>query len=344
MLPMNTELEAQPLVHKAPFHEIYVESRAKTYLLTQKILEKFKKSKITEIHHYKAVFNQKNQDFQRQKSHYSLILAVKEDEFLYPGSDFAPRFGHPHFYYNSLVMNCVYNCEYCYLQGMYPSAHIVVFVNQEDFMDAVINQMDPVQGMYLSVSYDTDLLALENLLGMSHDWHLLAKKYPQLKIELRTKSSPVGFIKGHDPLENFILAFTLSPDVLIQKYEHLSSRFERRLEAIELALKQGWSVRLCFDPLLWVQGHEKLYLEMILKIKERIPLAKVHSLSLGSFRISHRFYQKIKKIQSTSPVIQFPFEKTAEEVRYQKYMQEKLMQPFRDHLKVFFKDEQWSES
>ena len=29
-------------------------------------------------------------------------------------------------------MNCVFDCEYCYLQGMYPSGHIVVFVNLED--------------------------------------------------------------------------------------------------------------------------------------------------------------------------------------------------------------------
>ena len=35
------------------------------------------------------------------------------------------------------MFNCIYDCDYCYLQGMYPSANIVVFVNHEDFFDAV---------------------------------------------------------------------------------------------------------------------------------------------------------------------------------------------------------------
>ena len=34
-------------------------------------------------------------------------------------------------------MNCVFDCEYCYLKGMYPSANLVVFVNLEDIFAEV---------------------------------------------------------------------------------------------------------------------------------------------------------------------------------------------------------------
>mgnify|MGYP006970641936 FL=1 len=30
------------------------------------------------------------------------------------------------------MMNCIYDCSYCYLKGMYPSGHMVLFVNIED--------------------------------------------------------------------------------------------------------------------------------------------------------------------------------------------------------------------
>lgn len=30
------------------------------------------------------------------------------------------------------MMNCIFDCEYCYLKGMYPSGNLVVFVNLED--------------------------------------------------------------------------------------------------------------------------------------------------------------------------------------------------------------------
>lgn len=32
------------------------------------------------------------------------------------------------------MMNCIFDCEYCYLKGMYPSGNLVVFVNLEDIL------------------------------------------------------------------------------------------------------------------------------------------------------------------------------------------------------------------
>ena len=65
-------------------------------------------------------------------------------------------------------MNCVFDCEYCYLKGMYPSANLVVFVNLEDILRKWKETCRaPV---YLCVSYDTDLLALEHLTGYAARW------------------------------------------------------------------------------------------------------------------------------------------------------------------------------
>ena len=33
--------------------------------------------------------------------------------------------------------NCIYDCRYCFLQGMYRSAHYVVFINYEDYQWAI---------------------------------------------------------------------------------------------------------------------------------------------------------------------------------------------------------------
>ena len=59
-------------------------------------------------------------------------------------------------------MNCIYDCEYCYLKGMYQSAHLVIFVNLEDIF-AEVKKIIAQHEMYLCVSYDTDLLALEEI-------------------------------------------------------------------------------------------------------------------------------------------------------------------------------------
>ena len=72
------------------------------------------------------------------------------------------------------MMNCVFDCEYCYLKGMYPSGNVVLFVNLDDIFDEVYKllQKHPV---YLCVSYDTDLLAVEIFSDIQKDGWILQK-------------------------------------------------------------------------------------------------------------------------------------------------------------------------
>ena len=129
---------------------------------TKRILTQFPQAEVIAIDHYKDVFCRSRQDYVRQHAAQNLILAAKHGELLYPGAPVCQSFGNEHFYYTSCVMNCVFDCEYCYLKGMYPSANLVVFVNLEDIFAEVEKRL-AVHPVYLCVSYDTDLLALEHL-------------------------------------------------------------------------------------------------------------------------------------------------------------------------------------
>ena len=142
------------------FKNIYIERDAKNYATTKNILAKLSDANVIEIDHYKDVFCRPKQNINLQKVNQSLILAVKRGEFLYPGAPVCQDFGNTNFYYSSCVMNCVCNCEYCYLKGMYPSGHIVVFVNLEDYFKNISTGNN-----YICVSYDTDLFPMENLIG-----------------------------------------------------------------------------------------------------------------------------------------------------------------------------------
>lgn len=55
------------------------------------------------------------------------------------------------------MMNCIFDCEYCYLKGMYPSGNLVVFVNLEDIF-AELEALLAQKSIYLCVSYDADLV------------------------------------------------------------------------------------------------------------------------------------------------------------------------------------------
>ena len=72
-------------------------------------------------------------------------------------------------YYFSHMLNCLYDCRYCFLQGMYQSANYVLFVNFEDFQSDIrsIAEANPDQQHFFFSGYDCDSLAPVTWLWMS---------------------------------------------------------------------------------------------------------------------------------------------------------------------------------
>lgn len=289
------------------FSHIYIEEKAFKYAISQNILDRFGKAKKIEIGHYKDVFCRPNQGFQVQKSAQKLILAVKKDNFLYKGPEVCQNFGNENFYYTSSILNCIYNCDYCYLQGMYPSANIVVFVNIEDFFSAVADELRK-HPVYLTVSYDTDLLAFENVIPFSSLWIDFARKNSGLKIEIRTKSANYASISHLEPAENIILAWTLSPERVIQKYEKLTPSLQTRLLTARQAVIDGWKVRLVFDPIIRVDHWQEVYGEFIQTVFSSLPAEMICDAGLGAFRMAGDYLKRIKKSRVDSDLIHYPFE------------------------------------
>ena len=58
------------------------------------------------------------------------------------------------------LLNCIFDCQYCFLQGMYNSSNIVCFVNVEDFAKE-FSRMEC--GSMIALSYETDLIAHHNI-------------------------------------------------------------------------------------------------------------------------------------------------------------------------------------
>jgi len=288
------------------FSHIYVEEKALNNENTKYILSKFKNSSIVKIHHYKDVFSRHNQDFVLQKKSPKLILACKEGSLIYKGARVCESFGNNYFYYTSSMMNCVYNCEYCYLKGMYPSANIVIFVNLNDIFNELkcFLREHPI---YLCISYDTDLLAFENITGFTRKWIEFASLYPNLKIEIRTKSSNFKSIEDIAPESNVILAWTLSPEEIIKKYEQNTPGLKFRLNSLKSALSRGWKVRICFDPLLYVPGWERDYEKCVEDTFKDISAWQFEDVSIGVFRIAKNYFKKMEKINPWSPLLSYPF-------------------------------------
>ncbi len=289
------------------FSHIYVERGALELPRSQLLLDRFSTAEKVIIDDYKEVFNRPRQNWTLQKASRKLILAKKKNDFAYPCGEIAPHFGFEHFYYNALMFNCIYDCSYCYLQGMYPSANIVIFTNLEDYFSETDRLLDQKSPLYLCISYDTDLLALNSLLPYAEEWIAYTASRKNLCIELRTKSVNVAPLLRHIPCENVVLAWTLSPASISERYESLTPPLDARLRAIQRVIQHGWKVRLCFDPLLNVPNWQAEYQNMLDRVFEVLSAEGIRDVSIGTFRMNSKYLKRVKKIQPTSDILHANF-------------------------------------
>lgn len=294
------------------FSKIYLEHAAADYALTKNILSRFPKAEIIPINHYKDIFNAAGQDFIAQKRSPALILAVNNGRRIYDGARPCQSFGHEHFYYTSQVKNCLYDCEYCFLRGMYPSGSIVIFVNLEDYFTD-IDSLLKEHPVYLSIAYDTDLLCFEGFTGLVESWINFAGDRPALLLELRTKCASKQI---HEIIDNgllsdnakrsIILAYTISPDPVAKAFEHGASGFEARKKALYASLEKGIRTRLCIDPVLAVKDWENIYGKMLELLFENPLCTELEDISVGSFRIS-KGYLKAMRQKALTPLSAYPY-------------------------------------
>ncbi|WP_456471052.1 spore photoproduct lyase family protein [Caminibacter sp.] len=286
---------------------LYIEKKALNYPITQSIITKFN-PKIILINHYKDIFNRFHQNFNYQKSKNALILAVKENTVFYKGSKFCNNRGFKNFYYSTQILGCIYNCEYCYLGGMYPCGYPVIFVNEDDF----INNASKLKNAYIPISYETDLLAFEGIYPFHKKWIELASKREDLLIESRTKSANTDKLPDNPP-KNFLLGFSLSPKE-VTKFEKKAPSLEKRIKAIKKALQKNYTVEIAIDPVIKVDNYKEVYKNFISFLKKELDLDKIH-IEIGSFRMNKDFLKRLRKIH-LSEVTWYPYEIKNKEARY----------------------------
>lgn len=272
---------------------IYIEEDILHHERTRQICDRFAQAKRVTCDRYTSVFNSNSQNFRLQKKQPSLILAKKhKGRVLSTPSGYG--IGAENNYYFSHMMNCLYDCRYCFLQGMYRSAHYVVFVNYEDFFDDIsrISSNDQSPGWYFS-GYDCDSLAMEPVTGfidacLDHFQHLT-----DASLEIRTKSTQIRTLLDRPAIQNSVVAYSFTTEDTAEKLEHKAPSVAKRIAALAKLQHHGWPVGLRFDPLILTKDFEKNYAVLLDNIFECVDPAQIHSISYGAFRLPRPFFKKM---------------------------------------------------
>ena len=285
------------------FDTLYIEKQIAGHARTHGICARFPNATRVECDRYGEVFNPKSQNFRLQKRRPSLILAHKHHGRVLETPQGYGLGGHRNYYF-SHMLNCLYDCRYCFLQGMYRSAHYVLFVNYEDFetdMETLLAQADNEPCWFFS-GYDCDSLALEPVSAFMQHFLPFFSKRPLAHIELRTKSTQIRSLLKMEPIPNVVIAFSFTPQEIYRELEHKVPTLERRLQAMLQLQQAGWQLGLRFDPLIYQQGYQAQYRRLFQQLFSQLDSEQLHSVSLGTFRLPRSYFRNIVQLYPDEPL------------------------------------------
>ena len=315
---------------------VYIENDIKNNLNTKKILQRIEFNEIIYCNKHTEIFNPRNQNFRIQKLRPSLILAKKHKNFvLKTPKDFS--IGFQENYYFSHMLNCLYDCSYCFLQGMFYSANYLIYVNYEDYFCEIEKISRNKNNICFFSGYDCDSLVFENVTDFLKIFLNFFKDLDQSFLEIRTKSTNIEILKKKPPLKNVIVAYSLNPETIISEFEKKTPNLKRRLESLKTLQSLGWKIGLRFDKLINFIENIKIYKNFFKNVFDVLDANNIHSVTVGNFRMPNKFLERIINLRPMDSLI---FNKLKNEnkqnLNKMKYVCQKELSNFISYKKLFF--------
>ena len=315
---------------------VYYEKNIMDHPKTLEIMSRFSNARQICIERYGEVFNKRNQNFKLQKTNPALILAEKQKGFVLPVPEGFGIAQTQNFYFSHMY-NCIYDCRYCFLQGMYSSANYVLFVNYEDFSMEIENTINRYKNESVTFfsGYDCDSLALENVTHFMKFILPLFEKHPNALLELRTKSVQLQPMMSRPALNNCIIAYSLIPEAISKALDKKTPSIQRRIGAMKTLSKAGWKLGLRFDPLIHGHDWKNLYRILIEDIFKEIPVNSIHSISFGALRFPKAMFKKIYSLYPDERLFSGPLSQSDGLVSYKSDTENEMINFCRESVNKF---------
>lgn len=310
------------------FKRIFVEEEVLAQPRTQNILNHFKTIEPEIIHRVDDYFGRVKKPYLQKRDNLNLYVGkkrgslVKEAPLAYGmGSD-------PHYYFIHSY-NCIYECQYCYLQGYFNSPDLVFFVNHEEIGEEIKRlslEVHPEKRPWFHAGEFSDSLALSHLTQDIPFYFKLFKDLPNSFLELRTKSANVRDLLLEEPLENVIVSFSLSPEKRSKKTDLKCPPLSTRLKAMAKVADKGHRLGIHLDPIIWDESFESEYQQLILDLAKTIDISKVHYVSIGVVRFTKEVYRQVELNYPESDLLAMEFIKPEDgKVRYPRPLRMKIL-------------------
>ncbi|MGZ3787216.1 MAG: spore photoproduct lyase family protein [Bacteriovorax sp.] len=308
------------------FEVIYIENNLSLHPRVLEILKKYPNSEVKMIDKIEDVFGRVKKPYLQKRSNLNLFLGEKKGQLVKLAPPAYGLSGEPHYYFVH-AYNCIYECNYCYLQGYFHSPDIVLYLNHEEIAEEIkrvafdYHHQHPLHKVWFHAGEYSDSLALTSLSGELNHYFKLFKDLPFCNLELRTKSVNIRELLKEEPLENVITSFSLSPAHRVKSNDLKTPPLKNRLEAIRELNERGFPIGIHFDPIIYDDQFIGSYEELADQLLEVLPADKIRYISLGVVRFTKEVYQKVQKHYPDSDLLAQEFVRSFDnKIRYNRPM------------------------
>ena len=267
-------------------HKVYVEKDCQYLAYTRQILSRLPNAEVSVVPDIRAFLNLHPPDPDAlDQGKRTLLLMNNRGRFFKPCPGTQK---HLCCLYKVLhhAAGCTLDCSYCILQIYLNNPFIVYYVNVDDMLAELRRVFENTRKQIMRVGTGefTDSLALEHITGTTHLLTPLLRDFPDVFLEVKTKTTNIDPIIGAEPRRQIIFAWSMNPDILIHSEEKGAALLDDRLRAAAKAQSLGYPVSFHFDPMLHFPGCEDAYLEVAEKLASAVDIERAFWISIGSFR------------------------------------------------------------
>ncbi len=193
-----------------------------------------------------------------------------------------------------LYLGCALGCSYCILRSYLNFAPLTVYLDPDPTVERLVRlaRANPDRLVRAGTGEVGDSLLLDPLFGLSEVLIQALAPYPNVRLELKTKTANVDHLLGIEQKGGAVIGFSLNPPELIRAYEGHASPLSERLEAARRAAQAGYRVSFHFDPIIAGPQAEEEYRAVARRLAGW-PAGSVAWISLGTFRYPPELKERV---------------------------------------------------
>lgn len=237
------------------------------------------------------------------------------------------------------VESCGFDCSYCSIQSFYNENKIGF---DKDFKSKIENLVLNSDEIYhIGTGQSSDSLMWGNRNGILDTLFAFARKYPNVILEFKTKSSNISYFEEAPVPKNIIVTWSLNTQMIIDNEEHLTASLDERIESARKLANKGILVGFHFHPIVVYKNYLEEYKAVAKRLIETFTPEEVVLISMGTLTFIKPVIKKLRERELKTKILQMPFEDINGKKSYPTPIKKEMFQTLYEsfapwHHKVYF--------